>query len=507
MPATLQHWVEVDSYDRKTFAALVADTPSLRALIESGGRLLPHFDGFLLDLYALLYKLNVVFHREEDVVPSAGFHRLVLAQIADTPVLEALRRRTCLDERTAGIATALLGERLLALLTSERILSRGDMLDYWGLERQERDIAEREADIETAREMGSSEQMGAPRRWLDTAQRIARDNAAARRHLERAQARITPRTRESVARHRSHLLHEAHLAMEAIDASAERSAAWSLHLGGGGRRSAGAEIELGKRLATNPKLEKIARLVGRMRTDARALRRSLFERADRELFETGLGADVERLLPQELVALRHPLLRGDFQRRWLERSLAAYRLREQPRQGRGPMVVCLDGSSSMEGDKEIWAKAVALTLLDIAQRQRRAFRSICFSGPTQPLRVIDMPAQPRSDSAATSMLELAEYFPGGGTDFQRPLDAALSALREKPLARGDVVFITDGECQIEPTWSAAFLDEKRRLGFALFAVLIDIGRSAPSSLRTISDRTTTISRLTSDSGVDIFEAL
>lgn len=505
--ATLQNWVEVDSYDRKAFARLVAGAPSLRALIDSGTRLLPHFDGFLLDLYALLYKLNIVFHRDDQVVPSAGFHRLVLTQIAGTPVLEALRRRTCLDERAAGIATALLGERLLALLTSERILSRGEMLDYWGLERQERDIAERDADIETAREMAEGESASTQRRWLDTAQRIGRDNAAARRHLERAQVRVATRAREHVERQRSQLLHETHLTMEALDGSAESSAAWSLHLGGGRRRGAGAEIELGKRLAANPKLEKIARLVGRMRTLARALRRSAFERSDQEIYETGPGAELEHLLPHELVALRHPLLRVDFQRRWLERSLAAYRLREQPRQGRGPMVVCLDGSSSMEGEKEIWAKAVALTLLDIARRQRRAFRSICFAGPTQPLHVLDVPWRSGPTADPTSILDLAEYFPGGGTDFHRPLDAALAVLREKAFLRGDVVFITDGECQIDPLWREEFAREKQRLGFALFAVLIDVGSSSSSSLRTVSDRVTTISRLTSESGSALFESL
>ena len=87
------HWVEVDAYDRKAFAAYAADSPSLRALIESGGKLLPHFDGFLLDLYGLLFKLNVVFHRDDQVVPSAGFYRMLIEQIAGTPVLDALQQQ------------------------------------------------------------------------------------------------------------------------------------------------------------------------------------------------------------------------------------------------------------------------------------------------------------------------------------------------------------------------------------------------------------------------------
>lgn len=505
--ALLNHWIEVDAYDRRAFAAFAADAPSLRALIDSGGRLLPHFDGFLLDLYGLLYKLNTVFHREDQVVPSAGFYRILLEQIVGTPVLAALQRRTHLDERAAGLATVLLGERLVALLRSERILGRGDMLDFWGLERQERDIAARDEEIETALQLAERESGATARRLSDTARRIRRENDAARRHLERARVRITAPARENVARHRARLLSETHETTAGLDQAADDAAVWSLQRGGRQRQSTGTQIELGRRLATNPRLKRLAALVGRMRADARALRRSVFARADAEVFETATGTELARLLPHELIALRHPLLRADFRRRLLERQLAAYQLRDRERHARGPMVVCVDGSSSMEGDKEIWAKAVSLTLLDIARRQRRAFRSICFAGTNHPLQVLDLhrPGIVAEDPAG--ILELAEYFPGGGTDFRKPLDAALATLREKPFLRGDIVFITDGECPVDPDWQAAFLAEKQRLGFSLLAVLIDIGSSSSQSLRALSDRVTTVSRLTSESGAAIFERL
>ena len=45
---------------------------------------------------------------------------------------------------------------------------------------------------------------------------------------------------------------------------------------------------------------------------------------------------------------------------------------------------------------------------------------------------------------------MAEYFPGGGTDFQSPIDAAIELLEDKKLKRGDIVVITDGECQVTP---------------------------------------------------------
>src|SRR5262249_13829447 len=155
------------------------------------------------------------------------------------------------------------------------------------------------------------------------------------------------------------------------------------------------------------------------------LRRKIFERANAELYAVGVGAELSRLLPHELLALRHPILRRDFARRFLDAQLLQYALQAIDEKGKGPMVVCIDGSSSMAGDKEIWSKAVSLTLLDIAQRQRRLFRSICFAAADMPLQVLDLNPRQRYLADMNKVFQLAEYFPGGGTDFQKPLSAAL----------------------------------------------------------------------------------
>jgi uncharacterized protein with von Willebrand factor type A (vWA) domain len=110
----------------------------------------------------------------------------------------------------------------------------------------------------------------------------------------------------------------------------------------------------------------------------------------------------------------------------------------------------------MAGDKEIWSKAVTLTLLEIARKQRRLFRSICFSSAETPLQVLDMNPRDRYQADTKTIMDLAEYFPGGGTDFQRPLDAALDCLGQSRFKKGDIIFITDGECQVEPVWAVRF---------------------------------------------------
>jgi uncharacterized protein with von Willebrand factor type A (vWA) domain len=105
------------------------------------------------------------------------------------------------------------------------------------------------------------------------------------------------------------------------------------------------------------------------------------------------------------------------------------------------------------------------------------------------------------------VMELAEYFPGGGTDFETPLNAALDCLKQSRFKRGDIVFITDGECQVRPEWAEQFRADKEEMGFSLFSILIDIGSSSMSVLQEFSDKITTVSRLTSEGVKDLFVKL
>src|SRR6185295_8006624 len=176
---TRTHWVEVDAYDRAAFANLCADSAALQALLASGGKLLPHFDGFLLDLYALCYKLNIVLHPPEAVTPGATFFRVLIDELRGAAALETLRQQTVLDERVAGLAALLLGESMLELLKSERALTRAEMLDLWNLEQQAEEIAERGEQADVAGELAAERAGQSGEKQLgELRQRLERENAA-----------------------------------------------------------------------------------------------------------------------------------------------------------------------------------------------------------------------------------------------------------------------------------------------------------------------------------------
>jgi uncharacterized protein with von Willebrand factor type A (vWA) domain len=498
-------WIGNDAYDRRVWGHLRAESPSLRDLEENGSKLLPHFGSLLQDIFCLLFKYNIEYLKDSEVLPSALLNQNFIHAIHRGAQYDFLREQTLLNDAHAGLSTLILGERLLKLVREEKFLTRRDIRDLWDIKKQEELVSQKLEEYENAdtipedqmseegqealqkaKERMSSEVQGAEALLRQKTQQLKED-------LKRIESQATQRMQAEAIK----------VAQELEDA-AEEAEAWGNTIGSGERTPPGQKLELGRRLAGNEKLKKLARMVGRMKFHALALRKKVFERSNEELLEVEQGDALHRLLPHELLTLHHPILRKDFYRRFLDQELIQYSLRGIEEKGKGPMIVCLDGSSSMSGDKEIWSKAVTLTLLEIARKQRRLFRSICFSSADTPLQILDMNPRDRYEVESKTIMDLAEYFPGGGTDFQKPLDAALECLRQSRFKKGDIVFITDGECQVEPAWAERFRQEKAKLGFSLFSILIDMGPASLGTLKEFSDRISTITQLTGDEAQEIF---
>jgi uncharacterized protein with von Willebrand factor type A (vWA) domain len=515
-------WLESDSYDRRAWAELGLTAPTIGALVESGERLVPDFGALLRDLFLGLFKYNLVWLKPDAVRRSAVLNRAILEQLMPSAGFEMLKSRTLLEEDKAVIAALVLGEQVLELVRSEKLINRREMLDLWDLKHQEENLAESAAALKNAVELAQENQREADaaegeeisesdQEKTDLKQKINELQEAAERAARVSEARLNQKARmfEDQLRHSDKTelkrmqLRSAQLAEE-IDRVTQDSHDFSLEFGQGGRMSAGERLELGRRLARNRKLGELARLVGRFKQDARALRRKTLDRGVTEAYDVERGADLGRLIPSELLALHHPQLRADFHRRLLEGAVLQYRLREDEQKGKGPMVVCIDVSSSMQGDKELWAKAVSLTLMDIARRQRRLFRAVLFSSGPESMKVIDLNRERRYQPELPKVIELAEYFPGGGTDFQTPIDAAIELMADKKLKRGDIVVITDGECQVTPEWLADLKERKEELQFSIFAVLVDVGSSDLSTLAQFSDRVSSVSKLTVEGSREIF---
>jgi uncharacterized protein with von Willebrand factor type A (vWA) domain len=195
---------------------------------------------------------------------------------------------------------------------------------------------------------------------------------------------------------------------------------------------------LAARLKLDERLRRIAALAGRFKRIAASKRRQRVKHGADEVTDVEQGADLGRALPVELAKLTHRLLRLDFMRALLERQALQYRLEGTASLGKGPLVVLLDKSGSMDGPRDVWATAVALALLDQAQRERRTYALLGFdSRVTFEAFVNPADALPEEGLFVSC---------GGGTEIAAAIERGLEIIRTHPgaLRKADIVLITDG---------------------------------------------------------------
>jgi uncharacterized protein with von Willebrand factor type A (vWA) domain len=266
-------------------------------------------------------------------------------------------------------------------------------------------------------------------------------------------------------------------------------------------------LDLARRLTADAGFRRLADLVGRMRNLARARQRHRLNRTADELHGIELGGELGRLLPSELGSLAHPLRRLDLWRRVLERGALQYRLDTRRREGRGPMVVAVDCSGSMEqldgdGTRLERAKAVAMALVDTARRQRRACAILLFNAQVV-YRALLRPG-PFHAGWLSQLTELAAVAPSGGTDFHEPLKEAVLLVRSEPAwGSADLVLITDGHCRLTDRQRDEFLEQKQALGLRVCTLLL--AGSSPEEVGRWSDRLWQVGRLDDEVAGNLFE--
>jgi uncharacterized protein with von Willebrand factor type A (vWA) domain len=500
--------IETDSYDRKLFSELEGTSKELQNLIDRGSNLVPDFRSLVLDLFASFFKLNVLIISRDGSNERFTLGRMIIEMAHSSETYKSLREETVLDGFKSATATLILGEELIKWIKSDEGISKKTLLREWEISAAVQSYNEYEEQLKTWEEIDkakSLENMNNKKLRHEKKNADFKLNAAEGelKDLIKEQKEILAKFDKKIERQIQSSLA---IARDRVEEAEDEITGWGSSMGIPAEKALGKRIDLASKLIKSEKLRKLSNMVGSLKEEMLTSRRKVWSKTGSEVYNVSNGSDLGRIIPSELLALSHKHLRKDFMKRFIEEKLLQYYLRLE--KGRGPVVVCLDGSSSMSGDKEIWSKAVCITLLDYAKRQRRKFRVIVYSSKGSPLKYFESRAGNRWGMSENDIIELAEYFPGGGTDFQDPLDKASELLSLSKFKRGDVVFITDGECDVGDEWLSGFLELKHKLKFKIYSVLIDLtGRESPETLKKFSDRITTVSRLTSKDMKEVFISL
>lgn len=489
-------------FDAMIFDELLEEAPALTDLVERLNQDWDYTDDMVRDVLMEFWQGDPQMRSSEEMRPGWLTNRAVADHVQSSPDTEATRSYTVHDRYSAAMATLAVSEEVEEFLRRHR---EEQEQAQEAAEQAEQAASQQEAAQEALNdalqdaqaegwpEVGppSPAQTSAAEALADaldtalSAQQAAQASAqqAQQAHEEATQALRTP-VQQGVA--------EAH---KQLDEEAALMHAWGQEPGSLQRLSFAERARLAERLRTN-RLGKFAQLIGRFRMMVAAQQTKKVEYGRDEVVGVELSGDLTRLVPVELVNLAVPELRLDFMQRMVEGRLLSRRYRGTEKVGKGAIIAAIDCSGSMEGvdsngiPREAWAKALALALLDQAKRSSRDFVAILFSSHRQQ-RVIEFP---KGRGSLDQVLELAEHFYGGGTDFMAPMDLAMHKLEaeynDAGKMKGDIVFVTDDACRVSPDWMTTYQTRKAKLGFRTFG--IQIGPTSPwgggnDSLRAMSD--------------------
>src|SRR6478672_2953793 len=216
--------------------------------------------------------------------------------------------------------------------------------------------------------------------------------------------------------------------------------------GAPGSNDPAAVAALFRRVRGDPALRRICDLAGRFRRVAQSKQRVKATHGLDDVVGVEPGGDVGRLLPAELARLTVPELELDALRRIAERQALCREYHASEPAGKGPIIVSVDESGSMEGEKAHTAKGLALALAWVARRQRRWCALVAYSGDTGE-RLLPLPPG-RWDEAA--LLDWLAGFLGGGSALDVPVCELPDYYRrlKAPVGRTDVLLVTDALCRV-----------------------------------------------------------
>lgn len=473
-PQAVRH----DRFDTRKFDDIREEARELREVSNERYEDDPSWPNLIKDAYLALWKAHPELVDPSQMLKSHALNHTVMEKIFGTKQYEELRTWTELDDWAAAMGTLSLVLKLGQFLDEQQDLKERQER----LQQQEREMLEQ---MQAMEEMGGTPSDQEVEDFLDQMERSLQEYAEAADEFE-----------ESIQANQVLLRQAAQEGMEAAQEEAEQTAGlvqgFGTDPGQWTRLDAKARMQLASRLRKNKTLHDIAKLIGRMKRLAVGQWSQRVIHGVDEVYDVTLGNNLERVVPSELVYLADEDLEDIFWARYATHALLERKLRGAEKTAQGAIIALMDNSGSMGGDREVWGKAVCLSLLEIAKREHRDFYGIHFGSAYETMMEWYFP---RGECDLSEVLDYAEYFSGGGTDFEMPLSRGIEVLERQFNAegsqKGDIIMITDGECSVHEEWLKRYRNAKEILAFRTYGVLIN-GRGAKAAwpaLDAVSDQT------------------
>ena len=218
-------------------------------------------------------------------------------------------------------------------------------------------------------------------------------------------------------------------------------------------------------LEEDPAIMQIARLLGRLSGVSEFIEERVYDKVvikerwepigiyKEEIVGVTQSKDLEQILPHEIAMLNDPVLNLIFLKKFVEGRLLSLQPRSDERvvyptiaqevvqlpvpEEKGPFIIALDTSKSMQGVPEVVAKSLALAIIKIALRENRACYVINFSNT---LDVYDFTSPNRN---VADFINLITYRFSSNTNIEPALMHAFNVMNFNEFYNADLLMISD----------------------------------------------------------------
>ncbi|MEE1130729.1 MAG: VWA domain-containing protein [Caryophanon sp.] len=484
-----QSVLHIEQLEMDRFNQLLQMAKVFQQVCYEGTKLHPQFTNIIGDLWAAFYKQDVMF--QEDIPPQRETAKQIVTSLIESESYVARHAITIGDDLLSVLCAMAMSEALKKWLEQNNV-------------EHQREENKRNAEYAENQVKEARRQMYDPKATEQEKERARTRKQFAERRLadlkkreERLRNEQSKTLDDLPSEQLQNMLEQAH-------ENAQQTAKNVGQLAGDEGRAALMKVPLREQLALaekvryHPNLQEIADLAGRFRRIAKKKQKQKFKRT-MERRNITLGREVERLLPMELANWSMPSSKLDFLRRYSEQQTFIFSTRGKDKRGKGPIIICMDESSSMSMMRAK-SKAFCLALMMIAKKQKRDLAVVPFA-----TTVGDVTLFKRGMSTTNQLIHFCDQFLNGGTNFERPLDAALTILNESRFQEADIVFVTDGASTLSESFLKQFQETKKRKQFQCLSVVLSTKytKADAQAVECFSDKVLEVSDLAE--AEDVFE--
>jgi uncharacterized protein with von Willebrand factor type A (vWA) domain len=462
-PHHLAPVVDMDRFDRRTFAKEIADAPEVKDLLQQHSDRFGQDPAVSLDasLWAGLYKWIPKLAENAPAGLEAIHHAVKSAM--ELPQWAELRGHTQLDKWASALGLCSIGKKLAEAIPDDVAQDTKEAADEAARAEHLRNWSEAYKDA-----AGLTQSESLKQDLLQTSQELAEKSAEAARAAEAIGQRIQAKMDNlTPALHRA-VRQGTEEALEAVNSTNQFFPGWGQELGSPTNTESSTRFALAQQMMGSTDLKKLAREVGRIKEMGLHCQKTRVVPRRSTKTDIELGRNLRDVLPSEYMYLADPDLEDVFVHKYAEAKLLQRRYKQKSERREGPIIMCVDTSGSMAwSGANIFAKATAIALLHIAARQKRAWACVLFGGKNE-IKTFQFPDSAKAPPE--KVLEVATFEYQGGTDFEAPLREALRIAEEAAFSKADIVFATDGLAHISDQALSAINNLKARKGLRTWGV-------------------------------------